>query len=255
MPGDTGFMGLVLPASVSVDRQHRTLVRLCSVVVPAGMVGRVLSIGQLLTIAACVPALEPLDRQGGQRTSPCDPPSIHLERPVITPWWTFPDGNVSWHLRTFTEGRQPGLPPNPGIPTWDNSVMGTQAAIMVAAWPPAAFAPTNAGIAPGLDMSPFGTWHSMDFSWPGATIDMAPQPEFRGPGVIAMFASVYQTDPSTRPAPAVGAGPEQMTVDAGLVPEDRFLLAFPDTARYYRIGGRMVVEIRCDEHEAQNART
>jgi hypothetical protein len=132
--------------------------------------------------------------------------------------------------------------------------MGTDAALLVSSFIAVGVNPLNAGIAPGIDMSPFGTWHSMDFSWPGSTIDMSPQPEFRGPGVIAMFASVYQTDPSTRPTPAIGAGPEQMTVDAGLVPEDKFLLAFPDTARYYRIAGRMVVEIRCDEHEADNGR-
>lgn len=261
-PGDTGFTGLVLPwvGAGTTSWQNRILCRLCCVAVPEGMVGRVISIGQLLTLAACVPAVAEV-RQGPvllkdkhvrlqDGNDPCASPAMLFERPVVTPLWTFPDGNVSWHLKAFRPFRkQSDKVPNPGFANYDNDMSGVDASVLTETFPPAAYVAANHGVPPGDNISGFGMWHDIRYDWRGTPIEDIAQPEIRGPRIIGMFATVYQTDPSTRMQPAVGAGIEQLTVDAGLVPEDKFMLAFPDSARYYRIGGRLVVDIRCAEHE------
>ncbi len=59
-----------------------------------------------------------------------------------------------------------------------------------------------------------------------------------GPGNLYFCASVWQTDPATRPAfvPPQGFDPSSLSV------EDQFLLQVP-TAAYRHIGGRMLLEI------------
>ena len=253
-PGDYGYLGVLIPAIVSINYRTRHLIRLCSVAIPDGGLGRVLSLGQLLTLGACVPAAEG-EQQGEprQRTSPCDLPSIRVERPVLTPWWSFQDGNVSWHLMRFEGGRSQALLPNTlGVPGQDNDLFGTDSALLVNAFsPPAVYAPLNQGVPPGTGVDRYGTWHSLDYPWPGRDIDLSQQPEVRGPCVLSLFASVYQTDPEHRLHPAVGSGIEQITSYDGLVDEDKFVLSYPDTARYYRVAGAMEVEIRCRSHELE----
>lgn len=246
-PGDAGYLGIVLPATPTLTRMNRMLVRLCAITIQEGMVGRILSMGQLLTIAACVPGQE--EGRVAPRTSPCDSPSFLVERQVETPFWSFPDGNVSWHLHVFQDRRQPDLPYNPGVATYDNNPRGQGPAILTDIFPPGALRATGAAMPTGRAAVP--PWHSMDYPWPGRTFDFAEELEFPGPCTIGMFATVWQTDPVNRVVPSAGININQLAVDAGLVPEDKFLVAFPDTARYYRIGGRMVVETRCNERKAE----
>ena len=61
----------------------------------------------------------------------------------------------------------------------------------------------------------------------------------RGPGTIAVFASVYQSDTSTR---AVPTGPGGTVYQNGLAPDLAFLLNYPTTAIPWRVWSRLQTE-------------
>lgn len=251
VPGDTGFSGLVLPTGPTSGAGRRYSVRLASIGVPTGHVCRILDIGQLLTIAACW-AIDPtqLSRQGDQGNREEDtPPCFHFERPVTTPWWTFPDGNVSWHLRQYVPNDQSDMPRSLERDTASIGLYGTGEAILydrAAIIPMAPYSPPGAGRLPGTPVGDLGVWHDMRFPWEGTPSAQVPELLAKGPCIVSMFASVYQTDVTGRPKPAAWLSEAQINA---LVPEDQFLVAFPDTTRYYRIGGRMTAEICPDCEE------
>ena len=216
--------------------------RLCSVFVPEGSIGRIVSIGQLATIAACI--------QAGESRTPCGSPSIIRERPIETPFWSFPDGNLCWHVMYYQPHPQKPVVFNPGNAGYDSDLFGQGPAVLCKtnSFPSmGAYDALANGHVPGNPVGALGMVHDIRFPWQGSPVEDIPLPEIIGPNIIAMFCSVKQTSPTTRLQPAMGNGQEQVMVDSGLVPEDKFMFAYPDTSRYHRVAGRMVVEIRCPE--------
>lgn len=241
-PGDLGFVGLMVPELPTVDQQHRYLFRLLTIPVGEQFHARILSIRQLLTICAKVPTSEPVDEET-PRLADDVRPTILLERQVITPTWTFPDGNVSWHLRTTAPKATPDSPRPVGIPAgWSRDLFGMDPALVTltdASIATPYVAPSH-GIPPGEIIM---DWKDMRYPWysrgnhSGVEIDVA------GPCDIILYASVHQTDPATRVTPTLAPGSEMFTTDCGIEPEDKFWTAFPDSARYFRIGAELVVNI------------
>lgn len=213
--GDLGITGIRVPDAPTPDSAHRYLFRLCAIEIPPGSAMRIIGIRQLATI-----------RHFDESSK------LPLELEVTSPAWHFPEGNVSWHLRWQPEdfsalrsdgAQQAGTSPN-------NRGHGT--ALLYR--PPLAptYNPLGRGVPPGNPIQDLGTWRDIRFrwednSWDGLDILIA------GAGSIAMYASVFQPDPTNRPA-----FPKCDT----LRPEDRFIADFP-LAKYGRVAGGLVVEL------------
>ena len=167
--------------------------------------------------------------------------------------WRFQDGSVSWHLMKigptgfgiskasdaqslnyrFTTtsallyGGVPTFPAtdvNPrGRPDFYTTITG--------------YTPPNAGVPYGAPLdAQLGAFTDLRFPWNSNQAWNALDIPVVGPCYIALFASVKQTNPSSRgvlsPAPTdLGA----------LTPESRFLLAYPNTI-YWRVGGSLILE-------------
>jgi len=227
--GDLGSTGIRVPAFATTQQNRRYLFRLASVKVPAGTICLIRSLHQLLYIGAEVAA------EAGAEDE-----KWRFEVPVTDPTWCFPDGNVSWHLRSSSFGTPlaqifPDLlfPPDTSArgDTTDSALLATAPATF-----PGNYRPLNGGLPHGITACPgLDTWRDMRYPWRqdcASNLNI----EVRGPTHLAMYASVYQTDPDNRPNKPV------LIETAGLVQEDLFMLNFP-TARYTRIGGRIMFDL------------
>jgi hypothetical protein len=163
-----------------------------------------------------------------------------LELGVTSPQWSFVDGNISWHIM-----RVPIPEMNTAHP---ENAEGLQ--FLYSRTPALLFNTTPADVGgytapyggkiPGMPLTAeLGTirdlrtlWTS-DFAW--GSLDV----EVEGPCDIMLFASVKQTNPSTRCTlvlPGVLPAGTQ-----SLPPEDAFLVNFPG-AMYWRIAGSLIFE-------------
>lgn len=242
-PGSDGNVGLILDAQPTTTRQTRIMVRLASVFVPQRTRGIVVDISQLLTICATVDSSEtqPLLQRNG------DPPTSLLlfEKQVVTPMWKFPDGNVSWHLRRCPADQQIGnLKQNAGR-GYCSELYQCEPDILVNNLPAelGGYIPPCAGIIPGEPISDFGTWRDMRFPYRRARSHEPLGIEVVGPCIICLYASVWQTDPATRLYPGSGIEQEMLNPISGLEPEDQFWVNNYLTARYYRIGAELTVDL------------
>lgn len=238
-PGDLGFVGLLVPEDPTPDPRHRYLFRLVTVSVGEQFHARVVGIRQLLTICARVPTTE-RDQQEEPLPKDDTRPTVLLERQVITPTWTFPDGNVSWHLRIVQPKAVPDSPA-PAVPPlgWSRDMYGYESALLSVRNPGVmAYYPPNNGVPPGDILM---DWKDMRYPWYARGAHENLELDAYGPCKIILYASIYQTNPETRIAPELAPGSEMFTTDCGIEPEDRFWTAFPDTARYCRVGAELAV--------------
>jgi hypothetical protein len=220
-PGDMGRTGIAVPAAATTSQRNRYLFRLCGFEIPSGKAAILRGIRQLATI-----------RHQGPPTGLGDLPIV-VEREVVSPLWSFLDGNISWHLR-----RQPNqFSSNTQSPTqipgtsFNMHALDTALLCQVGGLPPA-YSALNAGIPPGVGIDVLGTWRDIRFPWENT--DWSLSRLFRGPGTVVLYASVAQTDPTARPLyPGV----------AGERPEDQFVSNFQDTAVYGRVAGSLIVEL------------
>lgn len=235
--GDTAQTGIRIPSAPS-DPTNRYFFRLCGIEIPSGGSIVVRGIRQYLEIGAywsgpgnplgSVPSLIP--------------PNYPLMLEVVSPFWHFSDGNVSWHLRhhdnlfpNFTDAlQQPNTSP---------TLRGTDTAMLYNRLAP--YAPAAGGVPPPKDVDRLGTLHEIRYPWDNT--DWTLETAVSGPGLVVFYASVKQTNPETRPQ-------VPLITDVGAIrPEDRFLIATRDprgsegqpseTAIYQRIAGAMTVEL------------
>ncbi len=226
--GDMVGYGLQIPATPTPDQTHRYLFRLCAVEVPPGALAVIRSIRQYLTIG--------LEVQVG------DPPLYRiLERPVQDAVWRFPDGGVSWHLRSVQRERpdrerfmDSALPRG-----YSMTRTGLDSAILARAITPT-YTPLNSGMPYGDDIANMGTMRDLRYPRGGGTQVVDLGIEVPGACEIVLYASVRQTNPETRaPWPPEPASLYGIT---GVLPEDAFLAAF-GSCRYWRIAAEMVVDV------------
>jgi hypothetical protein len=167
-----------------------------------------------------------------------------LERPVVTPTWSFTDGNVLWGIRRIGPNNHP-LPNTQNADGLAFRVGSTPAQIFETIVPGVngpLITPPYGGYFPGNILVPeLGQFYDLrctDWSEPSETdIDI------RGPCDIAFFASVQQSNPLTRTsAPATPV----LSTTLGVVPEDVFVQTFSGQAvapKYGRIAGSLIFEI------------
>ena len=176
-----------------------------------------------------------------------------VEQEIQSPFWRFPDGNISWHLRRL------GPPNAQSIPrTLDAGPIDCESFKYLWADAPcllygpgmggtrptgnvytnvSKYVPPNAGKPYGDGVDKLGTFYDLRTQWRthGAwdSLDIP----VRGPDTIAFFASVRQSNPSVRTA----LTPPGTFYAGGLSVEEQFLLNFP-SAIYWRVGGALRVE-------------
>lgn len=223
--GDLTGNGIVLPASPTVAQNRRYLCRVFGIEVNQDEFIVVHAMHQLLTIGA---VYDVGDEQ--------DPTQYTFEIPVTDPTWSFPDGNVSWHLRRIAPQRHMSsiYTDFAFAPPYASDREGLTAAILARVPTAGAYLPLNGGMPYGEPVSSLGTFKDIRFPWVQVTADL--QQRIDGPCQVVMFASVYQTDPDTRVQPPLVAD------GTYLRQEDRFLINHPES-RYWRVGARMEVDV------------
>lgn len=219
-------MGLPVPPAPPPTSSSNTryMFQLARAQFNAGQVARLVGMRQYVTIGQGV--------ENGE-----DSTVYPIERPIVTPSWRFPDGNISWHLRRFE------LQPNTNANTHNRSGLsfrnsGTPALLYTRA--PDEMGGYASVRPPGNVVIPdLGNFHDIRFPWLSDRAWDSLDIEIRGPCSIGLFCSVQQTDPDSRVTLALTTPP------AGgfgcLNPEDAFLLNFPDTV-YTRVAGSLIFE-------------
>lgn len=228
--GDQSSTGIRVPVAPTTTQTNRYLFRLCGVEIPVGYAISIKGLRQAATIRHFEEInLEPLI----------------LEREIVSPFWRFLDGNISWHLRLQQQQFAPRGFDAAQIAGTDPEMRGLDSALLYTP-PLVPYTALGAGIPPGDAVGNLGTFRDMRFPWNG-TQQWALDELIRGPGAVVFYASVHQTDPANRPLyPSVG----------GLRPEDQFVANFPDTAIYGHVAGGMIFEIMpcCDEPRKKGKR-
>lgn len=219
---------LFIPEAPTPDNKHRYSFVLCGYRIPRGTTAHLLGWAQKLVIG------QPL-----QTTATIPLPE---DFPVVTPDWAFRDGNVVWSLRFIPGNRKtPRLNPPPGSsllnrgPSKTTNPYGAYSALLYRDQAAVGYTPPAGGNFYGDPIFSPGTFYDVRNPWRnyGPTVDIP----IDGPGDLIMVASVWQTNPATRPVFVPPPGP----FDVGsLEPEERFLLSFPD-AVYRGIAGHMLV--------------
>jgi len=245
--GGTSWVGLRVPALVTVGVENRFLFQLCSLEIPEAINVWVRGFRQAWSL--------------GERQVVVDPASVRVvEQWVEDPFFKLPDGNISWHMRLLGPNEPPlvipGFIPDPafGPPNrnfaWENA--SGPALLFQTATVPAggfytaltAYTPPNAGRPLGVPLtSELGTFYDLKTSWRDPQAWHALDIHVEGPCRIAFYASVQQSDPTTRTELATPRldVPTEFYPD-GLSREEQFLKNFVN-ATIWRVAGALVVEI------------
>ena len=208
-----------------------------------------------------------------------DAPRLYaLECPVTTPSWCFVDGNVSWHL-VYEDNAEP----NPHQLTITDTVNWAKDCTDSPSMLYSTFTNTNVGIngEPILYMENLTQYTppQLQNSWKPVAGDLKCFYDIRFPyasesawssfggsdeqnGIalemgrrVSLYASILQTNPSTRPAsvPAVGPGAPANQAPHGLPPEEAFLSLITNNVNsgeeapglapiYWRVLGSLIFE-------------
>jgi len=256
--GGMSNLGIRIPALPTPNQQSRYLVELASFSIPEGQHAKIVGYRQLVTIGYT------------QNQNVLGEQPYPLEFQVVTPFWHFADGGISWHLQSLGSVPSYGTasqiiskavgPPLQSLAYRYSS--GGSALLYEAYTTPSnlyvdmtAYTPPNQGRPWGrslhaghnatfyglqTDYKTWGAWSALDI-------------DVEGPDVIAYFASVYQTNPATRPVITLPSTPYPTgTLNASLPPEEQFIANFTgvassgDKIRYYRVGGSLIVEMGGD---------
>jgi len=214
--------GIVLPANPTVSQDSRYLCRLCAIELTEEEVAVVRSIHQLVTIGAYWEIEED---------------QYPLEIPVTDPTWCFVDGNISWHFRRVRPGTAPSRDRYSDVafaPPYASDRNGQTTAILARDPTLGGYIPLNSGQPYGDAIQSLGTFRDLRFPWSQRNENLDVSVE--GLCQVVLYASVRQTDPDTRVQPPVAAD------GTYLRNEDRFVMAH-ETARYWRVGARMEVDV------------
>lgn len=165
----------------------------------------------------------------------------NIYMPQTTPEWHFSDANISWHLRrvplediynynVFNDSELMFRTADTASLLYENAPLQT-----------GGYAPPNGGQPPGDVVIPeFGNFHDLRFPWVNDNAWKSLDIEIQGPCAINLYASIQQTNPSTRPVLPPGLTAAQLAL---LPPEDQFVYTFaPFGIVYTRIAGSLIFE-------------
>src|SRR5262245_4062861 len=229
--GAPGLTGVAVPAEPTIDPCNRYLIRLATAVVPKDFGIAVVGIRQAVLLRA-----EVENEDGSIRP---------FELEVTSPFWHFTDANVSFHLAWKQDqcgplicdpDQQPGT--SPDIDCQDTALLYVPPFIEGAGFP---YVALNGGMVPGDGVADLGVMRDIRYPWQNT--DWLVSELIIGPGVVVLYASVFQTNPVTR-VPCNLTAAQLLAVR----PEDRFVCTFPQ-ARYGRVAGSIIYELFpcCDE--------
>lgn len=217
--GDYAGTALTVPAAPSPTQQDRYLFRLAAIEIPGGASVVVHGLRMAVELVADMP------REAGG--------TVPLYRDQVSPFWHFTDGNVSWHLRHHSSVFRRRVDPVQPVGA-SPSLKGTQPARLYQLGGPN-FSP---GV-PGVDVEGLGTMRDLRYPW--GNTDWSLAVPVGGPGIVALYCSVRQTNPDTRPPTPF------ITPNTSLRPEDVFILETrqqtTEIARYGRVAGALLVEM------------
>lgn len=237
--GGMSSVGLRVPTLATPNAQSRYLFLLGTFSIPARSHARIIGYRQLVSLGVIT------DSAGGPYVA---------ELLVTSPSWRFPDGNVSWHMQRLGPPNSKGFPYSvltgatpPPSPSFAFRFAQGSALLYEKSTLPgnlyvdlSAYTPPNQGRPWGRALrSGFFTFYDNHTAYDyGALVPM--NAHIEGPETIGFFASLYQSNPSTRATLSVAA--PSGTYTNGVTPEDQFLLNFPN-AIYWRVGGSLLVEL------------
>lgn len=214
--GDVASLGVAVPAAATLTQTTRYLVRLCTLDIPSGMQAMIRGVRQNVVIGA-------IDSNG-----------YPVEREVESPSWSFTDGNISWHIRHMLPQESRTIFDAAQTAGTEPSTAGTDPALLYNQPLAPAYVPPGAGMPPGKAIGQLGTWRDLRYPW--TNTDWSLRVPVIGSGRIVFFASIRQTNPESRVAPA--NCPPSLS---GLRVEDQFLASVP-LAVYRRVAGAMLIE-------------
>jgi hypothetical protein len=245
--GEPNAAGLRVPTLATTSHLTRYLFQLCTLKLPPGQVVNLVGLSQTLQLGT--------DTNDG--TPPVYPVTKLVGRAGAgNPNWSFPDGNVSWHVRLI---RQPPLisPAQMNVLSCDSFAWtwsDTPALVFDTATFNAqnldgngrpdnyvdltGYTPPYGGKIPGEPVAEtLGTFTDLRFPPDDPSKQSIEPVVVEGPGALVFLASVWQTNPDTR---AVLTVPQMFPIDPEM-PEEGFIAAWPASV-YWRIGGGMVIE-------------
>lgn len=232
----TSAMGLRVPTLATPDVASRYLFMCCGFELPENM-------------KACVTGLRTYASLGVRQSGGASP--VVVEQEIITPNFSLPDGNVSWHLRKVNlsidiaagasdrDSFRHRMAKSPAC-LYETATLAADVPYTSLT----AYVPPNMGRPPGDSVGRLGTFHDLRFPWrlgwhnPSIVID--------DPGYYALFASVRQSA-GTFAGPAFNAAPASINFQ----PEIGFIANFGGQkgatntgALIWRVAGamRMVIE-------------
>ena len=238
--GGSSWVGLRIPTLPTPSQANRYLFQLATFSLGEGERARILGWRQMLTILAV---------QGGSEGSA----PRYVEQLVTTPFWHFQDGDTSFHLQRLGPPATQGLPSNQPAPNdlrnFKYQRADGPALLYLSATVPTpyyvdltAYVPPNRGRPWGAALGELRTVYDQRTQWTthGAwgSLDI----DVQGPDTVGLFASVYQTNPSTRVALTFPGG---VVYPGGVPPEEQFLhnwsgLTTPPV--YGRVAGSLIVQ-------------
>jgi len=171
---------------------------------------------------------------GTRRQADLDSEAVYTEQEQLSPFWSFPDGNVTWFV-TWTPGR-PMQPFAPG-PTALGENFSQDLLITHAAWlakSTAPYVPLNGGMPPGLMVAQFDTLTSLLFQYRTQGFSFYEGSPSIGPGRFDLYVSVSQTNPERNRGTPLNPAPVPTRI------EDIFVAGNP-LARYMSVAGDLAV--------------
>jgi hypothetical protein len=189
-------------------------------------------------------------------------PSLPIEMQVTSPYWKFLDGNWSFHLvaephgggtsgmptaANFSPGRSKGsaLLYDPAQTTFSAGAVDSNGNPFYYQIGMTAYAPPAGISSRWEDVVGLSNVHDIRAPWLGSPVWHSLDVEVEGPRRLALYASVLQTNPSTRPAVTYPTG----TPDNVTTPEEYFVSKYTqifdngnDGPIIWRVGGSLIVE-------------
>jgi hypothetical protein len=237
----SNWVGLRVPTLATATINKRYLFLLCQFSVGHGEKVVLRGFRQMATLWNLQAA------SGGEAPAPARP----IEQEITTPFWRFPDGNISWHIMLLGPPNAQGIARAQGavdLPSFKFQYADGPALLYgppAPAAPAGGFYPNIASYTPPNGGRPYGvpiqaklgTFYDLRTPWRADRAWDSLDIPVEGPETVAFFASVRQTNPSTRAV----LTPPGTTYPLGIPPEEQFLLNFPN-AIYGRVAGSMIVE-------------
>lgn len=236
--GDAGVPYLPVPDFLPINGS-RFLFLLCVASVAPGEVARLRRFRLTATIAQTAQvSLTP------EPPEPSDAWRYTVAREIVSPWWSFPDGNITYYLRVLPPNKTFPAGPSPAQPSVQRAIYATSPALLAMTYDPTLriYVPPAGGVPPGAPVAGLDRISDQLGVWQDAQhADFA----VSGPARICIFASVKQTDPGTRPYLPTAQYPLG-AFSQGLRPEDEFLLSWGEPphnlVRYHGVAAAMELE-------------